>query len=295
MSTPIDDEGKIAKSLRLRATPPAVNRVSRPALVVCASALAIAVAGALGWSLVQRETASPEPAFSPAPPPPEGIANLPRDYVVRPGTPVLGPPLPGDLGRPMLHAEAEGRDAIGALPSPAPKSPGPGPAAVGVTPLPAPPAGLFVAAATPSYVAAATAVERGGETLASDPRATSAERLQPPASPYILQAGAIIPAALITGLRSDVPGMAIAQVTQDVFDSLGGGQLLIPQGARLVGEYDAQVASGQSRLGVVWTRLIMPSGRSIMLDKLPGADTSGMAGLQDGVDRHGREILAAAA
>jgi type IV secretion system protein VirB10 len=127
-----------------------------------------------------------------------------------------------------------------------------------------------------------------------DERTTSAERLQAPASPYILQAGAVIPAALVAGLRSDAPGLAIAQVTQDVYDSLGGGVLLIPAGARLVGDYEAGAQRGQSRLAVVWTRLILPSGRSIVLDKLPGADEQGMAGLQDGVDRHGRQVLAAA-
>lgn len=104
----------------------------------------------------------------------------------------------------------------------------------------------------------------------------------------------MIPAALVTGLRSDAPGLAIAQVTQDVFDSLGGGYLLIPKGARLTGEYDAEIKSGQSRLRVVWTRLTLPSGKSIILDKLPGADEQGMAGLQDGVDRHGGRVLAAA-
>jgi type IV secretion system protein VirB10 len=80
-----------------------------------------------------------------------------------------------------------------------------------------------------------------------------------------------------------------------VFDSLGGGVLLIPAGARLLGEYDSGLAAGQSRLGVVWTRLILPSGRSILLDKLPAADLQGMTGLQDGVDRHARGVLAAAA
>ena len=111
---------------------------------------------------------------------------------------------------------------------------------------------------------------------------------------HFLQAGAVIPAALVTGLRSDAPGLAIAQVTQDVYDSLGGGFLLIPAGARLVGEYEAEIRVGQSRLRVAWTRLILPSGRSIVLDKLPAADVQGMAGLQDGVDRHSGRILAAA-
>jgi type IV secretion system protein VirB10 len=155
---------------------------------------------------------------------------------------------------------------------------------------------LFVAAGPADRVSApapATAPTASG--IEVDPRTTSLERLQAPASPYVLQAGAVIPAALVTGLRSDAPGVAIAQVTQDVHDSLGGGVLLIPAGARLVGDYEAQVQAGQSRLRVIWTRLILPSGRSIVLDKLPGADEQGMAGLQDGVDRHGGRILAAAA
>lgn len=296
MSGAIDeDEKTIAKTLRLRAPAPSVTRVSRRALIICSALLATGVSGALGWSLVERRKIAPEPAFAPAPPPPEGIANLPRDYVGHPGTPVLGPPLPGDLGRPMLHAEAEGRDVVvGALPlgrSPSVSMV----AAPSAPPAPAPASGLFVSATSQAASSPPSAMERASLVPALDPRVTSVERLQGPVSPYILQAGAIIPAALVTGLRSDVPGMAIAQVTQDMFDSLGGGHLLIPQGARLIGEYDAQVASGQDRLGVTWTRLILPSGRSIVLDKLPGADTQGMAGLHDGVDRHGREVLGAAA
>lgn len=293
MSGAIDeDEKNIAKALRLRAPAPSVTRVSRRALIICGAVLATGVSAALGWSLVERRQVAPEPAFAPAPPPPEGIANLPRDYAGHPGTPVLGPPLPGDLGRPMLHAEAEGRDVVAGasqlrrLPS------GSAPA---VTPTSAPASGLFIAMVSQAAPPLASTGERASLVLAVDPRVASAERLQGPVSPYILQAGAIIPAALMTGLRSDVPGMAIAQVTQDVFDSLGGGHFLIPQGARLIGEYDAQLANGQDRLGVNWTRLILPSGRSIVLDKLPGADPQGMAGLHDGVDRHGREILGAAA
>ena len=87
----------------------------------------------------------------------------------------------------------------------------------------------------------------------------------------------------------------MAQVTQDVRDSLGGGYLLIPAGSRLVGEYAAVTGSGQQRLAVAWTRLILPSGKSIVLDKLAASDPQGMAGLQDGVDRHWREVWAAAA
>jgi type IV secretion system protein VirB10 len=235
---------------------------------------------------------------------------LPKGYAGPAGVPALGPPLPGDLGRPMLSAQQQGKaidwpKSAERLP---PERQAATPSVSPVTPVDesaqlrqavrqsARQSGLFVAEATArtrgEVPAPVQNAAQGG--AGEDPRITSAERLQAPASPYILQAGAIIPAALITGLQSDAPGVAVAQVTQDVHDSLGGGVLLIPAGSRLVGAYDAEIQSGQSRLRVSWTRLILPSGRSIVLDKLPGADEQGMAGLQDGVDRHGGRILAAA-
>jgi type IV secretion system protein VirB10 len=109
-----------------------------------------------------------------------------------------------------------------------------------------------------------------------------------------VQAGAVIPAALITGLRSDLPGQVTAQVTANVFDGPTGKVLLIPQGARLVGQYDAQVTFGQSRALLVWNRLIMPNGRSIVLERQPGADTEGYAGLEDEVDNHWGMLFKAA-
>jgi type IV secretion system protein VirB10 len=119
-----------------------------------------------------------------------------------------------------------------------------------------------------------------------DRRTTSPDRVTKPASPYVVQAGSVIPAALITGLRADLPGQITAQVTENIFDSPSGRFLLIPQGARLIGVYDSQIAFGQSRALLVWTRLIMPNGRSIILERPPAADTGGYAGLQDEVDHH---------
>ena len=104
----------------------------------------------------------------------------------------------------------------------------------------------------------------------------------------------MIPAALITGLRSDLPGQVTAQVTEDVYDSPTGKILLIPQGARLIGQYDAQIAFGQSRALLVWNRLIMPNGNSIVLERQPGADTEGYAGLEDEVDNHWGMLFKAA-
>jgi type IV secretion system protein VirB10 len=127
-----------------------------------------------------------------------------------------------------------------------------------------------------------------------DRRTTAPDRISRPASPFVLQAGTVIPAALITGIRSDLPGQITAQVTEAVFDSPTGRAKLIPQGARLIGVYDSQIAFGQSRVLLVWTRLIMPNGRSIVLERQQGADTAGYSGLQDEVDNHWAELFKAA-
>ncbi|OIQ63612.1 type IV secretion system protein virB10 [mine drainage metagenome] len=109
-----------------------------------------------------------------------------------------------------------------------------------------------------------------------------------------MQAGNVIPASLITGIRSDLPGQITAQVTENVYDSPSGRFLLIPQGTRLIGVYDSQVSFGQSRVLLVWTRLIVPNGRSIVLDRQPGADAAGYAGLEDEVDNHWGALFKAA-
>lgn len=119
-------------------------------------------------------------------------------------------------------------------------------------------------------------------------------RLQTPVSPYQVMAGTIIPASLVTGLNSDLPGQVIAQVTENVYDTATGAHLLIPQGARLIGRYDSVIAFGQSRALVVWTRVIMPDGASIVIDNLPGVDRAGYAGLKDRVNNHTLKLFQAA-
>jgi type IV secretion system protein VirB10 len=115
--------------------------------------------------------------------------------------------------------------------------------------------------------------------------------LQTPASPYQLMAGTIITASLVSGLNSDLPGFVIAQVTENVFDSVAGRHLLVPQGSRLIGKYDNVVAFGQERALVVWQRIIMPDGTSVVIDNLPATDTSGYAGLAGEVDFHTWKLL----
>ncbi|HEX9447687.1 MAG TPA: TrbI/VirB10 family protein, partial [Dongiaceae bacterium] len=110
--------------------------------------------------------------------------------------------------------------------------------------------------------------------------------LQTPASPYEVLAGSVISASLITGINADLPGEVIAQVTENVYDTVTGQILLIPQGSRLIGSYDSVVAFGQSRALVIWQRIIMPNGSSIQIENLPATDAAGYAGLEDDVDYH---------
>src|SRR3546814_3260564 len=127
--------------------------------------------------------------------------------------------------------------------------------------------------------------------VAANRSTASDERIAPPVSPYIVQASSVIPAALITGIQSDLPGQIAAQVTQNVYVSPTGRILLIPQGSRLIGEYDSEVSAGQSRVLLAWDRLILPGGRSILLDRQPGADASGMAGIRERVNYHWGSML----
>ena len=110
--------------------------------------------------------------------------------------------------------------------------------------------------------------------------------LQPALSPWEVKAGSIISAALVTAINSDLPGQVIAQVTEPVYDHKTGRTVLIPQGSRLIGQYDSQVAYGQNRALIAWNRIIMPDGRSINIGSMAGADVSGAAGLQDKTDGH---------
>ena len=120
-------------------------------------------------------------------------------------------------------------------------------------------------------------------------------RLQHPRSPYEVKAGTVIPALLITAINSDLPGPVIGQVRENVYDTVSGNYLLIPQGARLVAHYDSNVAWGQERVLVCWNRLVFPNGDSVGLECMPAADLAGAAGLTDQVDEHWVRILKGAA
>jgi type IV secretion system protein VirB10 len=284
-------------------------RLSRKVIVVLSLVAAIAIASVLFVALQRKPLIPGSELYNiDNRTTPDGLNNLPRDYANVPKpVPRLGPPLPGDLGRPILNAGA-GNAATPASPDPDKQRIAQEQEAARVSRLfaatnvqqspgimPTQPA----SSASPVSPVSANELIPQDRKLAFlegnvDRRTVSPDRVAAPASPYVLQAGAVIPAALLTGIRSDLPGQVTAQVTENVYDSPTGKICLVPQGARLIGQYDAQVAFGQTRALLVWTRLIMPNGRSIVLERQPGADAEGYAGLEDDVDNHWGTLFKAA-
>ncbi|MCP1845859.1 type IV secretion system protein VirB10 [Bradyrhizobium sp. USDA 4538] len=115
-----------------------------------------------------------------------------------------------------------------------------------------------------------------------------------PTSAYELKRGSVIPATLITGINSDLPGRITAQVSQNVYDSATGHQLLIPQGAKLLGRYDSKISFGQSRILVVWTDIIFPNGSTLQIGGMAGTDSEGYGGFNDQVDNHYFQVFGSA-
>ena len=314
-----------SEAFRLRGSPPRVMRLSRKALAAVGVVAGLGIGGSLIYALRPAGQHQAKELYSTENrPTADVIATAPKDYG---HVPKLGPALPGDLGPPILSAEQRREAALG---TPGTNPAGPSAQAnaaiearqrvlqerdaartsklfLGGETAPAAAPALALAdqpAATLPTATPATqpedaspngqAAKRAFLKDDGDRRTVSAERLAAPPSPYVVQAGSVIAAALITGLRSDLPSQITAQVTQNVYDSPTGRILLIPQGAKLIGAYDSSVSFGQSRVLLAWTRLILPDGRSIALERQPGADAAGYAGLEDGVNNHWGKLFKAA-
>ncbi|WP_376743913.1 IncP-type conjugal transfer protein TrbI [Ensifer canadensis] len=153
---------------------------------------------------------------------------------------------------------------------------------------------------TPDLYAAALRAGLGGQNV--DPNAQGAKedffnadlkelgylpnRVVPQQSPFELKRGSVIPATLITGINSDLPGRITAQVSQNVYDSATGHRLLIPQGTKLFGRYDSKVSFGQKRVLVIWTDIIFPNGSTLQIGGMSGTDAQGYGGFNDKVNNH---------
>jgi type IV secretion system protein TrbI len=318
-SIPSQTPDEQSSSFRLRAEHPRVTRLSRKVLAGGSAVALLVIGGTVLWSLQNnrsRNQAADELYSTDHHNVADGITTLPKDYagVARQAIPQLGPPLPGDLGRPILAAQGQSPTIGVTAPDAEQQRRDQETEAARVSHLFASTNGREVrppaAAAQGSdhnapSISTTNSDEGSGQSgqdrklafvnASADRRTVSPDRVTRPASPYVVQAGTVIPGALITGIRSDLPGQITAQVTENIFDSPTGRLLLVPQGARLIGVYDSQIAFGQSRVLLVWTRLIMPNGRSIVLERQPGADAAGYAGVEDEVDNHWGELLKAAA
>lgn len=344
--------------LEIRGRPPSVKRFNRRAIgaLLGSSALAVILAASFAFRSPDPSDAAPKVLYNTnAKPLPEVLNELPEKYdEVKPARPILGPPLPGDIGAgyytgkvepaapdnpfryqpPPRYSPAPSQGYAGGnsqranAPSPRTSklffiandggSAGAGKAGgTGIGNQFGIPAGLqadLLNAAAPGEAALAALFgsgafgsqgasvatpafdpsERPQSQVAGNSDVYNPHSLQRPVSPYQVMAGTIIPASLITGLNSDLPGQVIGQVTENVFDTPTGQHLLIPQGTKLLGRYDSEIDAGQSRALVVWNRLVLPDGSSLVIDSLPGIDLSGETGLRDKVDRHRGSLLGAA-
>ncbi|GBQ91313.1 conjugal transfer protein TrbI [Acetobacter nitrogenifigens DSM 23921 = NBRC 105050] len=289
--------------LRLRAQRPPVVRLSRPVIWTLGGAGMLAIGLALGYALQNGTHKGPVQGAQDTDtrPSADGLAALPSDYTA---TPKLGPPLPGDLGRPILNAQRNGRagpvsgigDRRGDQEVEAARTSRlfaqievhDGPTVQTMPPQAAPGAQASPAATDPQ------AANRAFLAGQPDRMTVSPDRIVPLASAYVLQAGTVIAGALNTKISSDLPGQIVGHVTQNVYDSPTGRFLLVPQGSALFGAYNSGISFGQQRTQIIWTRLIYPNGESLVLEKLPGGDAIGQSGLSDEVNNHWGQLFRAA-
>ena len=308
------------ETLAIRNRPPRAIRFKRGFIIAIAAIGSVSLMAVTWMALKPRlfHAAAPQEELSQpnARPTSDALNGAPATYG---DVPRLGPPLPGDLGKPILEhqqsmaiavnpgdqqlqqAEAAERERRLAELKAARES--------GVLVQGKQTGGLTETAPVGAPAATATATDTPKLALdpSNDPNAQGRKQafvsnldprgdvnphmLTPLSSPYTLSAGSVIPASLITGLNSDLPGFVTAQVTQNVFDTVTGRILLVPQGARLIGKYDSIVAFGQKRALIVWQRIIMLDGSSLRIENVPATDPSGYAGLTDKVDFHTWQLL----
>lgn len=290
---PVQPKTHVPPTTAIRAAPPTPKRLSRKTLMAASLLLSAVVAFALVTGLSDRDRTRAanqdgQPVQSASPP--ESVRIAQAEY----SADDLRPPIEED-GRDYFwgdhRPEGEG-ETLDDAPVTAARSPAPSPLEAeaeaarisairfGADPRrPIAPQGEGVTS-PPGPGSAFLASQRGRDDGVLD------AAYRPPRSPYAIQAGSTITAALVTALNSDQPGRVVAQVTEDVYDSVSGEHLLVPQGARLLGAYDAATNHGDQRLLIVWNRLVMPNGWSIALRGMPGTDAAGASGVRDSVDAH---------
>ena len=306
-----------APPIDLRAPDPRVKRLNRVAVMVVIAGFAILIAFALAAAL-RRPNLRPvhEKSNTSSVLPSDALNDLPVDYATaaheRREVPKLGSPIAGEFGAAQLDARNEAAARTGVEQDPVAKALadmelarlkrraaardarpqfGDTSATATVTALGRAPTSAPAVPGDTTKPSARDADNRQDDKKAFATKRRAAdpyldEVLLTPADTAFVGAGTIIPAVLLTGIDSDLPGMITAQVTQTVYDTVSGAHVLIPQGSTLIGEYDSRITYGQARVLFVWTRIRFPNGASIALEGMPGTDLSGFAGTHDRVDNH---------
>jgi len=295
------------ETLVLRANPKPVMRFKRPVLIGAAALGCVTIFGitwmGLGTPVPKAaetgEVFDPDATADRTNGKPQSLETLPTTYA---DVPQLGPPLPGDLGGAVMVQQqgietipAQGDRSLSATSAPDDRSgiffqmssPGQASPPVANGP-PNDPFTISLSGATPQTMRASEPQSGGSRQTGS---IYNSHQIETPASPYQVMAGTVITANLVTGLKSDISGLVIAQVSAPVFDTVTGRILLIPQGTKLLGAYENDLTFGQSRLLLIWKRMILPDGSSLEIDNFPAADTQGYAGLSDKVDYHTWSLL----
>ncbi|MDC7675148.1 TrbI/VirB10 family protein [Asticcacaulis machinosus] len=273
MTEPKATEKLDPETLVLRAKPRRAVRFRRNLLIGAGAVGALALAGVTWIGLsppMIKAVATAEKGAdleNRVRPPTETLSGLPKTYA---DVPQLGPPLPGDLGGPMLEAQ---RAKLPQVPEPSDVMGRPQPVTAASPAVEARTSGLFVSVSQPVPA----------HTVLGAVNPVSVMRNAPDLE---VAAGTIISATLITGLNSDLPGVALAQTTEPVFDSRTGRTMVIPVGSRLIGRYERATGTRQQRINVSWDKLVLPDGRVLMLVDSLAADEAGYVGLKDRVDYH---------
>jgi type IV secretion system protein TrbI len=334
--TDISEAEPVTQELRaVKADPETVALREKPAgavkfkksVIIGGSALTSAALVAVAWMSLSPATfhlvaEGNKPVATDRKGVPDALAGAPKTYG---DIPKLGPPLPGDLGKPILDRQRELAIASEGVPPVSSTGSAEQAAEAERQRLIAEQKSVREASVMVQRTGAiaqftdapsqsvtndiASSVAEGSPVIPSDTDPNAQQHklsflnnpdaraninphsLTPAPSPWTLSAGTVISASLITGLNSDLPGFVSAQVTENARDSTTGKTILIPQGSRLIGKYDSVVAFGQRRALVVWQRIILPDGSSINIDNMPATDTAGYAGLADKVDVHSWQLL----
>ncbi len=332
----------MSDDLAIRARPRPVKRFSKKALFIGAAGMALVLSTALAFALqpIDHESGPRTELYNVTHKPmAEALEHLPASYdEIKPAVPVLGPPLPGDLGRAYMAGGAQPKEvpkdnpfryergqsaprttvsrprSVRPAPQPVQTLPDIDPQQVArssslffevgnsqlspASPVAQPSFGVGLAqdpllAGLDPLLLRQVGLGTQPATVAPQPSSTASSEIQELSSPYTVMAGTLIPATLVTGINSDLPGQVIGQVTENVHDTVSGRYLLIPQGSKLIGTYDARQSYGDKRAYVTWSRLIFPNGNSVNLSNMASVDAGGYAGLRDDVDNHTGSIVKA--